>query len=89
MPTDYEFGKYYLVLDKKVTRHIQSSDNPHRVTKAQIGLSNVENLSPADMPLSTATKEEVARLDERIDKIALSLWIDKDCLILSCSFTLI
>lgn len=71
MPTEYDFGKYYLVLDKKLNRHIQSSDNPHKMTKAQLGLGNVENYSPADMPLSDKAKEEITRLDKRIDDISL------------------
>lgn len=34
--------------------HTLLTNNPHSVTKAQVGLSNVENLSPADLPVSTA-----------------------------------
>lgn len=35
--------------------HINNTQNPHGVTKAQVGLSNVDNTSDADKPVSTAT----------------------------------
>jgi hypothetical protein len=34
--------------------HNSSTDNPHGVTKDQVGLSNVDNTSDADKPISTA-----------------------------------
>ena len=37
--------------------HKNDNNNPHRVTKAQIGLGNVDNTSDADKPISTATQE--------------------------------
>ena len=33
-------------------QHKDNTSNPHQVTKAQIGLDNVENLAPEDMPIS-------------------------------------
>ena len=50
------------ILSKVVTdeallsSHINNTNNPHQVTKTQVGLGNVENLSPADMPISTAVQ---------------------------------
>ena len=46
-------------LDSKATTtalntHTSNTSNPHGVTKAQVGLGNVENLAPANMPVSTA-----------------------------------
>ena len=41
-------------VDSKADVHIARVDNPHEVTKAQVGLGNVENLAPADMPISSA-----------------------------------
>ena len=38
------------------TSHIASSSNPHSVTKAQVGLSNVDNTSDANKPVSSATQ---------------------------------
>lgn len=37
-----------------ITAHISRTDNPHAVTKAQVGLANVANTAPADLPVSTA-----------------------------------
>ena len=36
--------------------HISNTSNPHSVTKAQVGLSNVDNTSDANKPISTATQ---------------------------------
>ena len=42
--------------------HIDDTDNPHEVTKEQVGLGNVDNTSDLDKPISTATQEA---LDEK------------------------
>ena len=39
--------------------HIANVDNPHSVTKDQVGLGNCDNTSDADKPVSTATQEYV------------------------------
>ena len=36
--------------------HIANKNNPHEVTKAQVGLENVDNTSDANKPISTATQ---------------------------------
>lgn len=36
--------------------HINNKYNPHEVTKAQVGLGNVDNTSDANKPISTATQ---------------------------------
>jgi len=36
--------------------HIADTDNPHAVTKAQVGLGNCDNTSDANKPISTATQ---------------------------------
>lgn len=36
--------------------HISNTSNPHAVTKAQIGLGNVDNTSDVNKPISTATQ---------------------------------
>ena len=41
----------------KVDAHANLTDNPHSVTKSQVGLGNVDNTSDADKPISTATQE--------------------------------
>jgi hypothetical protein len=44
------FGK----LQAQITGHVGSTTNPHSVTKAQVGLGNVDNTSDANKPISTA-----------------------------------
>lgn len=39
-----------------ITNHVLDLNNPHEVTKAQIGLSNVDNTSDLNKPISTATQ---------------------------------
>ena len=41
--------------------HLDDKENPHGVTKEQIGLGNVNNTSDADKPISTAQAEEFAK----------------------------
>lgn len=36
--------------------HIINTSNPHNTNKSQVGLGNVQNLAPLDMPISTATQ---------------------------------
>lgn len=43
-------------VDAVVTEHVANTTNPHRVTKAQIGLDQVDNTADIDKPLSNATK---------------------------------
>ena len=45
--------------------HKSNTDNPHAVTKAQVGLSEVDNTSDINKPVSKATKTE---LDNKLDK---------------------
>ena len=48
------------VIQDNLNAHIGNTSNPHKVTKAQIGLGNVQNLAPADMPVSTAQAAAIA-----------------------------
>ena len=64
-------GGVYTALSGKATdsdlqAHIDDTDNPHGVTKAQVGLGNVDNTSDADKEISTLTQ---AALDEKVDKV--------------------
>lgn len=45
-----------------VTEHADLDNNPHRVTKEQVGLGNVDNTSDMDKPISTAVQ---AALNEK------------------------
>lgn len=51
----------------QIDTHIASTSNPHSVTASQVGLSNVNNTSDADKPISTATQ---TALDGKVDENA-------------------
>ena len=48
------------VIKESLDAHIGNKSNPYNVTKAQVGLGNVQNLAPADMPVSTAQAAAIA-----------------------------
>lgn len=54
-------------LQTQITTHGLRTDNPHSVTKAQVGLGNCDNTSDLDKPVSTATQ---AALDNKVTKNA-------------------
>ena len=43
-----------IAFNEDLTTHTGRTDNPHSVTKAQVGLGNCDNTSDADKPVSTA-----------------------------------
>lgn len=47
-------------ITNNLNTHINNKSNPHSVTKAQVGLGNVQNLAPADMPVSNAQATAIA-----------------------------
>lgn len=47
-------------VNAKVDSHIGNKSNPHGVTKAQVGLGNVNNTSDPDKPVSTAQATAIA-----------------------------
>lgn len=53
--------------------HISNVSNPHQVTKAQVGLGNVDNTSDLNKPISTATQ---AALDFKADSTATQTKFD-------------
>ena len=50
----------------KASAHIIDKKNPHDVTKAQIGLGDVDNTSDMEKPISTLTQQA---LDAKVDKV--------------------
>ena len=59
------------ITDNKDTMdgHIADKNNPHEVTKAQVGLGNVDNTSDLDKPISTATQ---TALDDKANSADLA-----------------
>ena len=49
-----------------LTKHIEDFNNPHKVTKEQVGLGNVDNTSDLDKPISNATQEALDKITESI-----------------------
>ena len=46
--------------DSALGAHVANTSNPHSVTKAQVGLGNVDNTSDANKPISTAVASALA-----------------------------
>ena len=55
------------ILSAKIEAH-ELAKNPHKITKATIGLDKVDNTSDLDKPISKATKKA---LDKKVDKSEL------------------
>lgn len=53
----YVADEDYLVFES----HLKNKSNPHGVTKAQVGLGNVDNTSDAEKPVSTAQAAAIAK----------------------------
>lgn len=51
----------------KVKAHITNKSNPHAVTKAQVGLGNVNDTSDTNKPVSVATQNA---LNNKVDKVS-------------------
>ena len=58
------FGKIAKALSSLIL-HLSNKSNPHSVTKAQVGLGNVNDTSDADKPVSAATQ---SALDTKVNK---------------------
>lgn len=50
-----------------IAAHKADTSNPHQVTKAQLGLGNVNNTSDLDKPISTATQNALNTLGTSLD----------------------
>ncbi len=63
-PTESEFVNLIdsLTHEDTVEAHVNDTNNPHQVTKAQVGLENVDNTSDANKPISTATQAALTAL---------------------------
>ncbi len=52
--SDNEIKEKHNALVDELSTHSGNKENPHEVTKAQLGLSNVDNTSDMDKPVSNA-----------------------------------
>ena len=55
-----------------VLSHLSSTSNPHSVTKAQVGLSNVDNTSDVNKPVSTAQGTAIGLKEDSLNKSTLT-----------------
>lgn len=55
------------VVTENITQHKNDYNNPHKVTKAQVGLDKVDNTADIDKPISTATKTALDTLQSGIE----------------------
>ena len=53
-----------------IDNHIANKNNPHDVTKAQVGLGNVDNTSDLDKPVSTATQTALNSKQDTISDLS-------------------
>ena len=65
LPSQSELSGELQTLSGNISDHVADKDNPHEVTKTQVGLGNVDNTSDADKPVSTATQ---TALDGKVSK---------------------
>lgn len=55
-----------------ISAHKNDKDNPHEVTKTQVGLGNVDNTSDVNKPVSTAQATAIANAVNALDATATS-----------------
>lgn len=60
-------------LEGAITTHINDTNNPHNVTKEQVGLGKVDNTTDLEKPISVATQ---AALDTKADKTYVDAQLD-------------
>lgn len=53
-------------ISDSLNNHLQDFNNPHKVTKEQIGLDKVNNTSDKEKPISNAVQQELTRLETLI-----------------------
>lgn len=64
--TDSEVSKAKQYADNVVASHAGNTDNPHKVTKVQVGLGNVDNTADVNKPVSGPQQEA---LDKKADLV--------------------
>ena len=54
------------LLSDSIKNHVEDTDNPHKLTKAQVGLDKVNNTSDTDKPVSAAQQAALEALYEQM-----------------------
>ena len=63
-------------LQTKLKSHVDSTSNPQKVTKSQIGLGNVNNTSDLNKPISNAVKNELDIINKSLGKVTTPSYTD-------------
>lgn len=77
----YDIGIHndnYSVIDEAMGAHERNKNNPHSVTKAQVGLGMVDNTADIDKPISVAVQAAINDLKDRTSKGATIFTINAD-----------
>lgn len=56
-----------------LSAHLKDFDNPHKVTKDQVGLGKVDNTADLEKPVSVATQKAINAVQSNLDKTNISL----------------
>ena len=62
------FGKIAKAISSLIS-HLSNTNNPHSVTKAQVGLGNVNNTSDEDKPISNATNTALNNISRDVASV--------------------
>lgn len=68
-----EFALQAGIAQTNLNAHTSRVDNPHSVTQAQVGLGNVANLSPDNLPVSIATAAAIAAVQATIPSLPVPI----------------
>lgn len=74
----------FLQASSSLTSHVNNKENPHEVTKAQVGLGNVDNTSDLNKPVSSATqaalstKADKSYVEDKLDLKADKSYVDEE-----------
>lgn len=60
-------------ISQELATHVNKTDNPHKVTKEQVGLDKVNNTSDLEKPISTATQNALNDLSSTIQGVNTEL----------------
>jgi len=57
------------VNSSQLSAHTTNKNNPHEVTKEQVGLGNADNTSDLDKPISTAAQDKFDEIDSNLETL--------------------
>ena len=70
----YPYDHYDDIIVEKIEKHKRQTNNPHGVTKEQIGLGNVDNTADAEKPFASSIHSKT--LDDGYQTYEIQLWLE-------------